>query len=129
MDAKATLKIELKSLNELHVCLHRSCILRLHEIFTHVTKMTNWRASCWMTNGCPQACLCGSRMELHLPHKKESATPCHHGLSQLWMRGIWGNFWHHPNVELFVVHLYGHIFATKPVDSHLHQHILFSLLL
>lgn len=77
----------------------------------HYLKNTSW---------CPQASFSGSRMELHLPHKKETTTPYHHGLSQLRMRGIWGNVCHHPNVEPLLYILYGHIFATKPVDGHLH---------
>lgn len=124
MDAKATLKIQLKPLNELHVRLYRSRISLATRDINTCNKMINWRASCQVVNIISKIHLDdrkqGSRMELHLPHKKETTTPYHHGLSQLRMRGIWGNVCHHPNVEPLLYILYGHIFATKPVNGHLH---------
>lgn len=132
MEAKAILKIQWKPLNALHVRLHRSHVSLATRDINTCDKITNWWASCQVVNiiskihldALKQALVAQEWNSICLIRKKLQ----HLIIMDFSITNEWnlGQCLSPPKCRTVVVHLYGHIFATKSVDSHLHQTFYFS---
>jgi hypothetical protein len=132
VDAKATLKIQWKPVSKLHVRLHRSHISLATRDINTCDNMTNWWASCQVINIISKVHLDALKHAL-VAQEWNSICLTRKKLQHLIIMDFsitneenLGQRLSPPKCRTVVVHLYGHIFATKSVDSHLHQTFYFS---